>query len=57
MVDTVRIPDAMEVVNQHFTVQYASPLFAGSEFSHLLELSPLLIHIGHDASVRERWPF
>lgn len=57
VIDTVRIPDAMEVVNQHFTVQYASPLFAGSEFSHLLELSPLLIHIGHDASVRERWPF
>ncbi len=55
IVDTVRIPDAINILNQHMAVEQALPLFAGSDFDYLLESSPLVVNLGHHASVLETW--
>ncbi len=48
VVDTVRIPDAIDVLKNNITIEQALPLYAGSDFSYALEQSPFVVNLGAD---------
>ncbi|EKO3962681.1 DUF4123 domain-containing protein [Vibrio fluvialis] len=55
VVDRIRIPDAVDVINNHMKIYHAELLFSGTMYDYMLEQSPLLINLGHDRQVLESW--
>ncbi|MDA0385195.1 DUF4123 domain-containing protein [Vibrio owensii] len=48
VVDTIRIPDAIDVLKDNIAIQQALPLYAGSDFDYALEQSPFVVNLGTD---------
>nr|WP_241739413.1 DUF4123 domain-containing protein [Vibrio parahaemolyticus] len=48
VVDTIRIPDAIDVLKANIAIQQALPLYAGSDFDYALEQSPFVVNLGAD---------
>lgn len=55
LVDTVRIPDAYTIINKEILIKESVPLFQGCNFEYLLDQSPLLINLGQDKSILDKW--
>ncbi|WP_038174620.1 DUF4123 domain-containing protein [Vibrio pacinii] len=55
VVDTIRIPDAINVLTRNMVVQQAIVLFAGSDFDYLNDQSPLVVNLGSDKAVLDKW--
>ena len=53
VVDTIRIPDAMEIVRQTTPIHYSLQLFSGDKLEHLIEHSPLVLNLGADEAALE----
>ncbi|MGO2343115.1 DUF4123 domain-containing protein [Vibrio litoralis] len=54
-VDTVRIPGALKQLKTIAELDTVLPLYAGSDFDYLIDQSPLLINIGSNESVLDKW--
>lgn len=55
LVDAVRISDAAQLIQEHFSIQQILPLYAGTPFDYLLEQSPYLVNMGADIANVETW--
>ncbi|MDE1222122.1 DUF4123 domain-containing protein [Vibrio aestuarianus] len=55
VVDTIRIPDAIDVLTRNMAVQQAIVLFAGSDFDYLNDQSPLVVNLGSDKTALDKW--
>lgn len=55
VVDTVRIPDALKQLKAVINLDTVLPLYAGSDFDYLIDQSPLLINLGSNDSVLDKW--
>ncbi|WP_186294833.1 DUF4123 domain-containing protein [Vibrio algivorus] len=55
VVDTVRIPDALKQLKMIAVLETVLPLYAGSDFDYLIEQSPLVINLGSDGTILEKW--
>ncbi|MFH0265071.1 DUF4123 domain-containing protein [Vibrio rumoiensis] len=55
VVDTVRIPDALKQLKTITVLDTVLPLYAGSDFDYLIDQSPLLINLGLNDSVLDKW--
>ncbi|MFH0256626.1 DUF4123 domain-containing protein [Vibrio rumoiensis] len=55
VVDTVRIPDALKQLKTIAVLDTVLPLYAGSNFDYLIDQSPLLINLGSNDSVLDKW--
>ncbi|GAB2660107.1 DUF4123 domain-containing protein [Vibrio panuliri] len=53
IIDTVRVPDALEVLSQFAPFQNVFRLFATANLQHLIEHSPLVLNLGTDKAVLE----
>ena len=53
IVDTVRIPDVMDVLREKASIKRSLRLFAGSDLEHLIEQSPLIINLGQTPDIRQ----
>ncbi|ROV57590.1 DUF4123 domain-containing protein [Vibrio ponticus] len=53
IVDTVRIPNALDLVRESSVIQSSMNLFACSELEHLIEQSPLVLNLGPESHVLE----
>ncbi|HBC3509025.1 TPA: DUF4123 domain-containing protein [Vibrio parahaemolyticus] len=45
VVDTLRVPNAMDVLNSHLSVEQAFALYAGSAFDYALDKSPMVLDL------------
>lgn len=55
VVDIVRIPDALKQLKAVINLDTVLPLYAGSDFDYLIDQSPLLINLGSNDSVLDKW--
>lgn len=55
VVDTIRIPDAISVIAKHMPIEQAAVLFAGSDFDYLKDKSPLVMNLGSEGAVFDKW--
>ena len=55
IVDTIRVKDAEIMVRKAFDIKNSIPLFKGCQFEHLLPQSPLLVELGPDTDVLNKW--
>lgn len=55
VVDTTRIPDALNKVMEMVNIEQIMPLYAGSNFDYLIDQSPLVINLGSDDTILEKW--
>ncbi|ELU8562365.1 DUF4123 domain-containing protein [Vibrio parahaemolyticus] len=46
VVDTLRVPDAMDVLKSHCSVEQAFALYAGSALDYALDKSPMVVDLG-----------
>ena len=55
LVDTLRVQDAYTQIIETLVIKNSVPLFKGSDFDYLLEQSPLLVELGPDTDVLNKW--
>lgn len=51
VVDTLRVPNAMDAIKSHLPVQQAFALYAGSAFDYALDKSPMVVDLGSHREV------
>lgn len=51
VVDTIRLPDAIEVLKRKFVLERVLPLFANSSFEYALDKSPMVVNLGSERSM------
>jgi hypothetical protein len=55
LVDTLRVQDVYTQIIETLVIKNSVPLFKGSDFDYLLEQSPLLVELGPDTDVLNKW--
>ncbi|MGF1911827.1 DUF4123 domain-containing protein [Vibrio kasasachensis] len=50
VVDTVRIPDALDIVRKEISIEQGLRLFAGSDLDYLIDQSPWVLNLGSEPS-------
>ncbi|EIO4563426.1 DUF4123 domain-containing protein [Vibrio parahaemolyticus] len=51
VVDTIRLPDAIEVLKRQYALEHVLPLFANSSFEYALDKSPMVVNLGTERSI------